>query len=94
MYKDYTMKRMFLTDFSDIGDILYSLRKKKKYSRKIAGSKTGCSAKTIERLEKGEGGDIGISKIINLLDSLGYQIEIVPKGRLLTMEELQNGTRY
>ncbi|OHD78286.1 MAG: hypothetical protein A2023_07225 [Sulfuricurvum sp. GWF2_44_89] len=85
---------MYLTDFSDISDILYSLRKEKKVSRVVAGKKTGCSSKTIERLEKGEGGDIGISKIINLLDSLGYQIEIVPKGRLLTMEELQNGTRY
>lgn len=88
------MGRMFLTDFSDIGETLHSLRKEKKYSRELAGTKTGCSAKTIERMEKGEGGDIGISKIMNLLDSLGYQIEIVPKGRLLTMEELQHGTRY
>lgn len=89
------MDSLRINDFSDFGNIIQTLRKNKKMSRSLAGKKTGCSPKTIERIESGiNGGDIGISKIINLLDSLGYQLEIIPKGRILTMEELQNGARY
>lgn len=89
------MRRMFLSDFTDIAPTIKQLRKDQKMTRETASSLTGCSAKTIERIEiGGEAGDIGISKIINLLDSLGYQLEIIPKGRFLTMEEMQNGARY
>jgi len=89
------MESLKVCDFSDIAPIVKFLRKKKKMSRKFASERTGCCPKTIERIESGiNGGDIGISKILNLLDTLGYCLEVVPKGRILTMEELQNGARY
>lgn len=82
-----------LCDFSDIAPIVKKLRNDLKMSREQAGAKTGCSAKTIERIENNDG-DVGIAKLINLLDTLGYCLQAVPKTGLLDMELLQSGERY
>jgi hypothetical protein len=88
------MDRKIITSLDEFAKELAKLRKETKTSRQSLSKESGCSDRTIARLEKLEATDIGFRKALNMLDSLGYGIQIVPKNRILTLQELQNGAKY
>lgn len=57
----------------------------------ISYCSTNLSRATINALENGRPGDVGIRKLIEVLDLLGYEIRLREKSPFPTFEELRMG---
>jgi transcriptional regulator with XRE-family HTH domain len=78
-------------DLKELGIEIQKLRKEKRLSQTQLCDDLKISRATLSSLENGKGIDIGIRKVIWILDYLGYQISIKEKNRFPTLEELTNG---
>lgn len=65
------------------------MRGLKKISQQYMADAIGVSRATINALETGRAGDVGVRKVLKILDYLGYEIHIKEKGRFPTLEELR-----
>lgn len=77
-------------DFKEIGLVVTEIRRNKKLSQQIIADDTGLSRSTINALETGRAGDVGLRKVIKILDYLGYEIHLKEKSNLPTLEDLRN----
>ena len=77
-------------EFNDIGESIVKLRKDKNISQLLLAESIGVSRATINAIEKGRSGDIGIKKVMKILAYFGYELTIKPCARFPTFEELQN----
>ncbi len=75
-------------DFKELGGQITELRALKKISQQHMADAIGVSRATINGLETGRAGDVGVRKVLKILDYLGYEIRIREKHRLPTLEEL------
>lgn len=78
-------------DYLELGQQVALLRKEKKLSQQTLADYTGLSRATINALENGRPGDVGIRKLIKVLDLLGYEICLREKSPFPTFEELRDG---
>jgi transcriptional regulator with XRE-family HTH domain len=78
-------------DFKEIGLAVTEIRREKKLSQQLIADGTGLSRATINALESGRAGDVGLRKVMKVLDYLGYQIQLKEKSKFPTLEELRNG---
>ncbi|MCK9338197.1 MAG: helix-turn-helix domain-containing protein [Arcobacteraceae bacterium] len=76
-----------------LGNEIKLLRKEKKYSQDDMEQYSGITKRTISKIENGFIDEVGIKKVDVILDLLGYELSIRPKGRPKTLEELQNEQR-
>jgi len=76
-------------DFKELGGEISELRRLKKISQQYLANSVGVSRATINALETGRAGDVGVRKVLKILDYLGYEIRIKEKGRFPTFEELR-----
>jgi transcriptional regulator with XRE-family HTH domain len=74
---------------SAIGQKIRQERKKRKLSQEKLASIFGMSRATISQIENGTVPDIGIRKVIRILDYLGLELKVRPAGLPPTLEELQ-----
>jgi len=79
----------FRMDFQELGGQIAELRGLKKISQQHVADAIGISRATINALETGRAGDVGVRKVLKILDYLGYDIRIREKGRFPTLEELR-----
>ena len=79
-------------DFDKIISELASKRKKQNISQVDLASLSGISRATIQKIDQQTINEIGLSKVINLLDTLGFELQIIPKHRPPTLEELRDGS--
>jgi len=77
-------------DFKELGEQIAELRGTKKISQQQIADAVGISRVTINALETGRAGDVGIRKVFKILDYLGYDIRIKEKARFPTLEELRD----
>ena len=77
-------------DLKEIGQYIKRYRKDKKLSQTILCEDLKISRATLSSLENGRGVDIGIKKVIQILDYLGYQISLKEKSSFPTLEELRD----
>lgn len=73
-----------------LGFEIKTLRKEKKYTQNDMEQYSGITKRTISKIENGFCEEVGIKKVVSLLDLLGYELSVRPKGRPKTLEELQN----
>jgi transcriptional regulator with XRE-family HTH domain len=78
-------------DYLEFGKALSFLRKKKKISQTQLSSDIGISRATISSLENNGEVDVGFKKVLQILDYLGYEIELKEKGIFPSFEELRDG---
>lgn len=78
----------------DLGFAIYNLRKKQRKSRKIVALDSGCSERTLARIEKGEIMDVGVRKMFNILDTLGFAIVLTENTGIISLTDLQKGKKY
>jgi transcriptional regulator with XRE-family HTH domain len=74
----------------ELGTTIKTLRKEKKWSQDDLEQYSGITKRTISKIENGFIDEVGIKKVENILDLLGYEFALRPKGRPKTLEELQD----
>ena len=72
-----------------IGEKIKTERKRRKVTQKQIAAALGMSHATISRIEAGIVQDIGIRKLIRILDYLGLEISIRNAGEPPTLDELR-----
>jgi len=77
-------------DLQNLGQELKKLRHEKEWSQDTLEKYSGISKRTISKVENGFIEEVGIKKVAILLDLLGMELSLRPKGRPKTLEELQD----
>ena len=77
-------------DFKEFGKIIAKLRKEQNISQSILCNDIAISRATLSSLENGRGVDIGFKKILDIVDYLGYEINLKTKSPFPTFEELRD----
>ena len=65
------------------------LRKEKNWTQDDLEKHSGITKRTISKIENGFIDEVGIKKVEIILDLLGVEFALRPKGRPRTLEELQ-----
>lgn len=73
----------------DLGKEIKNLRKQKNWSQNDLEEYSGITKRTISKIENGFIDEVGIKKVETILDLLGMEFALRPKGRPKTLEELQ-----
>ena len=73
----------------EVGRQIQRTRKSRKITQADLGKVLGMSRTTIGQIEKGTVQEIGVRKLIRLLEFLGLEIRVRPAGRPPTLEELR-----
>jgi transcriptional regulator with XRE-family HTH domain len=73
----------------EIGKHIREARKTRKISQSKLGKALGMSRTTIGQIENGTVREIGVRKLIRLLEYLGLELRIRPAGKPPTLEELR-----
>ena len=77
-------------DFKAIGTFLVNQRKLQHISQETLASDLEFSRATISSLENSNQGDIGLKKVLQVIDYLGFEISIKEKSPFPTFEELKD----
>ena len=73
-----------------LGKEIKLLRKEKNWSQDDLEKYSGITKRTISKIENGFIDEVGKKKVEIILDLLGVEFSLRPKGRPKTLEELQN----
>lgn len=74
---------------SEIGAKIHEVRKAKDITQEDLCRATGVSRSRLSLLERGTASEIGIRKVIHILEFLGLEFSIRPRGAPPTLDELQ-----
>ncbi len=77
-------------DFLELGNTLALLRKENSVSQAEMAKDLEISRATISAFENGKSGDIGVRKVLQIVDYLGYEMSFKSKSRFPTFEELRD----
>ncbi|HIP19275.1 MAG TPA: XRE family transcriptional regulator [Sulfurovum sp.] len=77
-------------DFKEFGKTIAIMRKEKKVSQGQMAQDLNISRATISALENARTADIGIRKILQIIDYLGYELDFKEKSAFPTFEELRD----
>lgn len=77
-------------DLIQLGNEIKRSRKEKKWSQMDLQNYSNITTKTISKIENGFIEEVGIKKVDTILDLLGLEFSLRPKGRPKTLEEIQN----
>jgi transcriptional regulator with XRE-family HTH domain len=76
-----------------LGKEIKQLRKKKQWSQEDMQDYSGITKRTLSKIENGFVDEVGIKKVETILDLLGMELSLRPKGRPKTLEELEDERR-
>ena len=77
-------------DFQEFGHKIALLRKEKGISQNTLSKEIGISRATLSSFENGRGVDIGFRKVLQIVDYLGYKLDMGYKSAFPTFEELRD----
>ena len=77
-------------DFNEFGIKLSNLRKTQKISQVDLCKDIGISRATLSSFENGRGVEIGFKKVLQIVDYLGYELDIMESSPFPTFEELRD----
>lgn len=80
-------------DFQDLGGQIRALRSERGFSQQQLAEHLHISRVTLNSLETGRAGDVGVRKVMKVLDYLGYELAIREKSPFPTLEELREQTK-
>lgn len=78
-------------DFHLLAKELSRLRKSKNISQQTMATDLHISRATISNFENGTSADIGLKKVMQMADYLGYELNLREKSPFPTFEEVVNG---
>lgn len=74
----------------EIGEHIRSERKRRKMTQAELASLLGMSRSTISQIESGTVQEVGVRKLIRILEVLGLELRIRPAGAPPTLDELRS----
>ena len=77
-------------DFYELGKELATLRKSKNISQQAISKDLNISRATISNFESGTSSDIGLKKVLQIIDYLGYEINLKEKSPFPVFEDVVN----
>jgi len=77
-------------DFFELGQCVATLRKNKKVTQQQLSLDLNIARATISNFENGSRADIGLKKVLQIVDYLGYEINLKQKSPFPIFEELLN----
>jgi len=77
-------------DFFELSDAISKIRKNNKISQQTLSQDLDISRATISAFENAKSSDIGLKKVMQILDYLGYEISLKEKSTFPTFEELRD----
>jgi transcriptional regulator with XRE-family HTH domain len=77
-------------DLKEFGKHISQLRKEKKVSQEQLAKNLNISRATISSLENASGSDVGIKKVLQIVDYLGFELTCKEKSPFPTFEELRD----
>lgn len=80
-------------DYKELGVFVAEARRERRCSQQTLADHTGISRATISALEKGRPGDVGVRKVIQILDYLGFEMVARQRSPFPTLEELRDERR-
>ena len=78
-------------DFIEFGKAISLLRKQKKVSQQQLSDDLNISRATISSFENGRPVDIGLKKVIQIADYLGFELSLKEKSPFPVFEDVING---
>ena len=78
-------------DFQELAKELALLRKNKNISQQTISKDLNISRATISNFESGTSSDIGLKKVLQIVDYLGYEINLKEKLAFPIFEDVING---
>ena len=81
-------------DFKEFGDSISRMRKEQKISQDILCKDIGISRATLSSFENGRGVDIGFKKVLQIVDYLGYKVNMIKNSPFPTFEELRDASYH
>jgi transcriptional regulator with XRE-family HTH domain len=73
----------------EIGDNIRKARKLRKLSQEKMAGALGMSRATISQIESGTVQEVGVRKLMRILDYLGLELRVRPSGAPPTLDELR-----
>jgi len=77
-------------DFQELGQTIVKLRKEQDISQKKLCEDVRISRATLSSFENGRGVDIGLRKVLQIIDYLGYKLDLKPNTLFPSFEELRD----
>lgn len=75
-------------ELEELGQFIQKKRKEQGYTQTQLAKLSALSTRTLFTIENKFEVDVGIQKVTMVLDILGYELDIRPKNRPLTLDEL------
>lgn len=76
---------------NELGKLIKKLRKEAGLSQAQLAQRHGMSRATISGIENNTIPEVGIRKVVAILEGLGYELTATPKHRRKTLDELKAG---
>jgi transcriptional regulator with XRE-family HTH domain len=77
-------------NFKELGKEIATLRKMKKISQKELCEHLHISRSTLSSFENGNGVDVGLKKVLQIIDYLGFQFTLKEKTQFPVFEDILN----
>jgi len=77
-------------DFKEFGKLISIYRKKQKISQETLAKDLNISRATLSAFENSSGVDIGIRKVFQIVDYLGFEITLHEKSSFPSFEEIRD----
>ncbi len=80
---------MYLMDYNLIACELTKIRRNKRVSQQKLADDIGVSRATINAFEKSKAGDVGLRKVLKIIDYFGYEVSLKQKSAFPTLDDLR-----
>jgi HTH-type transcriptional regulator/antitoxin HipB len=87
------MSNIVNLDLTEVGREILLARQRAHLTQSQLAERAGVTRQTVAALEHGTIGDLGVRKLIRLLDVLDLTLAIRPRGHPVTLDDLRPGKR-
>jgi DNA-binding XRE family transcriptional regulator len=77
-----------VTTLFDVAEMLNSARREARLSQDELAQRAGVSRTTVVRMENLTKGDMSVSALVRLLEAAGYDLKLVKRGHVRTIEDI------
>ncbi|MCI2807767.1 helix-turn-helix transcriptional regulator [Eoetvoesiella caeni] len=77
-----------MTTLADIADMLKEARREAGLTQSTLAKRAGVARTTVARMETLAKGDMSVSALLRLLEGAGYDLKMVKRGHMRTLEDI------